>query len=241
MPQIELRGLSIRYSLRTSKRAKRVSLRCSSENGLEIVYPNGQCEPSAEALLRQNCDWVRASIEKLRQADDKRPRRDYSPREVFMYRGEPLSLKLTSSAQCKRAFAKMEGNTLWLTIPAAPQELDKMVKREAVIAFYRRQARHFLPKRASQLATRTGFKLTSVRIKNQKTRWGSCSVKGNINLNLRLMMAPDAAIDYVIIHELCHLRELNHSPAFWRLVESHCADYAHWRAWFKEHGSRLIL
>ena len=86
-----------------------------------------------------------------------------------------------------------------------------------------------------------GFKYEKVRIKNQKTRWGSCSAKRNINLNLRLMMAPDEAIDYVIIHELCHLLELNHNPAFWALVESCCPKYAHWKAWFKQHGPRLIL
>ena len=80
-----------------------------------------------------------------------------------------------------------------------------------------------------------------VRSQNQKSALGSCSAKRNINLNLRLMMAPDAAIDYVIIHELCHLRELNHNRAFWALVEFYCAEFRHWKAWFKEHGSRLIL
>ena len=86
-----------------------------------------------------------------------------------------------------------------------------------------------------------GFRYQNVRVKNQKTRWGSCSSKGNINLNLRLMMAPEPAIDYVIVHELCHLRVLNHSPAFWTLVESCFPDYRRWRAWFKEHGASLIL
>jgi len=95
--------------------------------------------------------------------------------------------------------------------------------------------------RAEELAHKHGFKFARVRIKNQKTRWGSCSAKRNINLNMRLMMAPDGAIDYVIIHELCHLRELNHSAAFWALVESYCPEFRHWRAWFRQHGPSLIL
>ena len=86
-----------------------------------------------------------------------------------------------------------------------------------------------------------GFKYEKVRIKNQKTRWGSCSSKRNLNFNMRLMMAPDEAIDYVIIHELCHLRELNHTPAFWRLVEACCPNFRHWRDWFKKYGASLIL
>ena len=102
-------------------------------------------------------------------------------------------------------------------------------------------AAEYMPARVAELAAIHGFDYAVVRIKNQKTRWGSCSAKGNINLNLRLMMAPDPVIDYVIIHELCHLRELNHSLAFWALVESCCPDYRRWRNWLKQLGPCLIF
>ena len=79
-------------------------------------------------------------------------------------------------------------------------------RRGAIEAFYRELAKNYLPERVRELAAAHGFQYARVRVKNQKTRWGSCSSKGNINLNLRLMMAPEQAIDYVIVHELCHLQ-----------------------------------
>ena len=79
------------------------------------------------------------------------------------------------------------------------------------------------------------------RLKEQKTIWGSCSSKGNINLNWRVIMAPDGGMDYIIIHELAHLTHLNHSKEFWERVAEFMPEYKQWRKWFKEHGQDLTL
>lgn len=79
-----------------------------------------------------------------------------------------------------------------------------------------------------------------ITIRSQKTRWGSCSAKGNLNFNCLLMLAPDEVIDYVIVHELCHRLEMNHSPAFWSLVESVLPDYKTRQKWLKDYGKELI-
>ena len=241
MPQIELRGQRVQYAVRVSKRAKRISLRCSQADGLELVYPHGMTDPPAEELLRQKCDWVLASIEKLQAAREQIPKRDYVDGELFQFRGSPLVLKSAINPQLRRATVEIEDGIMRLACPDGAHTARYELMRIAVADFYREQAREYLPRRACQLATVHRFAFASVRIKNQKTRWGSCSAKRNINLNLRLMMAPDEAIDYVIIHELCHLHVMDHSRAFWNLVESHCPDYRQWRAWFKQHGPSLIL
>ena len=113
--------------------------------------------------------------------------------------------------------------------------------RAVIENFYRDQAKAYLPQRVKELAESHGFVYRNVRIKNQKTRWGSCSAKHNLNFNMRLMMAPPDAIDSVIIHELCHLKVLNHSKAFWNLVERHCPDYKEWQKWFKENEHFLVF
>lgn len=80
-----------------------------------------------------------------------------------------------------------------------------------------------------------------ITIRNQKTRWGSCSSKGNLNFNCLLMLAPDEVVDYVVIHELCHLIEMNHSKAFWKQVEQVMPDYKKHRKWLRDHGSEVIV
>ncbi len=85
-----------------------------------------------------------------------------------------------------------------------------------------------------------GVSYGRITIRSQRTRWGSCSSKGNLNFNCLLLLCPEAVQDYVVVHELCHRKELNHSPKFWAEVERICPDYKTHRKWLKENGSSLI-
>ncbi len=241
MPQIELGGKTITYAVRISKRAKRIIVSYSQSKGLEVVYPVGTTSPAPEDLLKQKSRWVISTVERFRNARDKLPKRQYEDGELFSIRGKMHTLKLRSALPNIRVNVKPDSAYLLLTVPEGAPGPELEYRCEAVQKYYRELAADYLPARVAELAAIHRFDYASVRIKNQKTRWGSCSAKGNINLNLRLMMAPDQAIDYVIIHELCHLRELNHSLAFWTLVESCCPDYRRWRGWLKQHGPRLIF
>ncbi len=241
MPVIELEGKSIAYRVRTSQRAKRISVRYSLGGGLEVVYPPGLRQPSPVELLSERRDWVLSAIDRFSDDQAKLPPRQYREGESFLFRGASYQLRLERDQARKRTAIRLSDHAIKLLLPApAPKDEGELI-RKAVEDFYRGEAKRYLPPRVGELAKAHGFRYEKVRIKNQKTRWGSCSAKGNINLNLRLMMAPKAAIDYVIIHELCHLRVLNHSAAFWALVESCCPDFRHWKDWFKEQGPRLIL
>ena len=241
MPLIELQGQAIAYSVRQSRRAKRVSLRLSAERGLELVYPAGKRHPPPEAVLREQANWIIRAMRRAEAAAANAFRRHYEPGEEFLVRGQAYRLMLREESAPGRAAAALNGDRLELWLGACPKDSDRELRRAAVISFYRGLAQDYLPGRLDALASELGLPYRQLRIKNQKTRWGSCSAKRNINLNLRLMMTPDAAIDYVIIHELCHLRHLNHSPAFWRLVGSRCPDYQLWRAWLRRNQARLIL
>lgn len=104
---------------------------------------------------------------------------------------------------------------------------------------WRASAKAVLPARLFELADRYGLAVTGVSIRSQKTRWGSCGRNGHISLNWRLMLMPDWVRDYVLVHELMHLRRLDHSPKFWRLVEAACPDYRVARQWLRSHGPAL--
>ncbi len=96
------------------------------------------------------------------------------------------------------------------------------------------------PQRAARLAPLVGVTYGGITIRDQKTRWGSCSGKGNLNFNCLLMLAPEAVRDYVVVHELCHRLEMNHSSRFWAQVERVCPDYQVHRKWLKDHGDELM-
>ncbi len=102
-------------------------------------------------------------------------------------------------------------------------------------------AREYFPKRVAYFHSFTGGAYKRITIRDQKTRWGSCSAKGTLSFNWRLMLAPPAILDYVVVHELCHLTHMDHSAAFWQAVETVYPDYRNARKWLKDHGQELVL
>jgi len=106
---------------------------------------------------------------------------------------------------------------------------------------YRKAAKQYIYERVEYYLPITGGSYSSIRIGDQKTRWGSCSSSGTLSFSWRLMLAPPRVLDYVVIHELCHLTHMDHSPAFWAKVGSIDPDYKEHRKWLKENGDSLIL
>ena len=102
------------------------------------------------------------------------------------------------------------------------------------------RALKIIPQRVTRFAPLVGVSYNGITIRNQRTRWGSCSSLGNLNFNCLLVLVPPAVLDYVVIHELCHRREMNHSAKFWAEVEKFDPDYREHRKWLKENGGSLI-
>ncbi len=116
-------------------------------------------------------------------------------------------------------------------LPAfSPQEIKSMTAK----------AKKIIPERTEYFAKIMGTEYNRITIRHQSSRWGSCSSKNNLNFNCLLVLCPDEVRDYVIIHELCHLKEMNHSPKFWAQVARYCADYEVQKAWLRQNGSGLI-
>lgn len=121
------------------------------------------------------------------------------------------------------------------------EENRRQAIKEVLIKWYRHRFVELVKERIDKYSLKLKVIPCKVVIKNQKTRWGSCSNKGNINLNWRLIMAPLHIIDYVVVHEMCHLKVMNHSKDFWNLVESILPNYRECREWFKVNGYRLEI
>lgn len=155
--------------------------------------------------------------------------------DELYYLGEKRTLRVIRQERSRaRVKCVMDLLLLW-----APYEADYEYRRSALEKWYRREAAAVLGEKAGEFAERLHVSFRNIRIKDQKSRWGSCSSKENLNFNWRILMAPEPVCDYVIIHELCHLVHMNHSADFWQLVESLCPQYRQYRKWLRENGRKL--
>ncbi|MCM1135266.1 MAG: M48 family metallopeptidase [Clostridium sp.] len=155
--------------------------------------------------------------------------------DELYYLGEKRTLRVIreerSRAKVKCVMASL---LMWV-----PYEADYEYRRRQLENWYRREAAAVFEEKAEEFAKRLQVSFHTIRIKDQKSRWGSCSSKGNLNFNWRLIMAPEPVCDYVIIHELCHLVHMNHSAEFWALVGSICPEHKQYRKWLREKGGKL--
>ena len=134
----------------------------------------------------------------------------------------------------------IERHQAWIAkhIDRIPQPASPFTEEE--IRALADQALQVIPDRVRHYAALIGVRYGRITIRNQKSKWGSCSAKGNLNFNCLLMLCPPEVLDYVVVHELCHRKEMNHSPKFWAEVEKYVPDYMKQRKWLKDEGSRLI-
>ena len=134
----------------------------------------------------------------------------------------------------------VESHRGWIEnhLPKEPVSSPKLTAEE--IRDLAQRAVEDIPQRVSHFAPLVGVSYGRITIRNQRSRWGSCSGKGNLNFNCLLMLCPEDVIDYVVVHELCHRKEMNHSPAFWAEVERVLPDYKARKQWLKDHGNALI-
>jgi predicted metal-dependent hydrolase len=151
------------------------------------------------------------------------------------FQGRELELRMDEDPEARFSLVREhEGGLLIIRSPK-----DSAKPRELLNAWYREQARRFFEERAAHFARLMGVVYKAIRIKDQRTLWGSCSLEGNLNFNWRVVLAAPATLDYLVVHELAHLREMNHSRRFWALVAEHCPDWKEHRRWLREHSRDL--
>jgi predicted metal-dependent hydrolase len=195
--------------------------------GLEVVVPRGFSQRKIPGLLEEKSEWIaRASkrVEDHRMRLQSEPPR--SPERVCLSAvGEEWAVEYRAprGTAAAHTVSAREGSGYRLLVAGDPQDFEACKK--AICRWLTRRAREELVPRLARLAAMYGFKYERASIRQQRTRWGSCSRKGTISLNARLLLLPAVVVDYVLLHELCHTVQMNHSPRFWALVERHDPDY----------------
>jgi predicted metal-dependent hydrolase len=215
----------IAYSIRRSPRARRVRVTVDAQRGVEVVLPRRAPERAAAAAVREFAPWIERRVLELERA-----RATVAARgDAVPYLGELLTVRPAPG----RARAVRRG--MELLVPAGDERLP------ALESWYRRAALREIAPRLQDACAQAGSSYSKLTIRGQRTRWASCSPEGAMSFNWRLLLAPEAVLDYVVWHEVCHLDVLDHSPRFWSLLASRCPDYRTWRAWLRRNGATLVL
>lgn len=219
----------VEYTLICARQRQNVLLQALPDDKIRVYAPSSAHLRDIDRLVRERLSWIDEMHSQLRLAEEARQLGD-----TVLLEGKRVPLVVHASARPRVA---LENGALHLYTAEETAEARAL------------QVKHFLNHLAltriraalDAWAPTVGLPYGRVAIREQRTRWGSCSSKHNLNFNWKLIMAPPEALNYVVIHELCHLRDFNHSPRFWQAVRERMPDYEVWRKWLKDHGKDLVF
>jgi predicted metal-dependent hydrolase len=213
------------YRIRRSARARRVRVTVDGSGAVEVVLPQRAAERRAADAVRELQPW----IERRRRAAARAAREVARAPGTVPYLGEALRLV----PEPGRRSARRGGDRLH--VPAGDAQAAALER------WYRKRARTEVAARLDAAVARAGTRYTALTIRGQRTRWASCSSRGAMSFNWRLLLAPPPVLDYVVEHEVCHLEVPDHSARFWALLEARMPDWREPAGWLRRYGATLTL
>ena len=229
-----LNGQTISYIVKRSARAQHVRLEVREESGLTVVIPKSYKPDRLPSLLKEKGRWILDKLAKYGQVQGVSAQRVLKSGDIVTYFGRDLEVVIRHNHGDTDS-VKLEQNRLMVSLRLSANSRLNLVLEQ----WYRVQAAKLMNKTADMLSAKLGITYNRLTIRGQKSRWGSCSSKGNLSFNWKLIMAPEPVINYVIIHELAHLKEMNHTKRFWELVTEHCPRWREHKKWLKNHEAEL--
>jgi predicted metal-dependent hydrolase len=225
MQTLQVGARSVPLLMVSHPRARRYLLRLCSDGTVRVTIPRRGTIAAARDFVSRNLDWLEQQFQKL-AAQPPMPTAWKLGTEI-LFRGEWVRIAWEACGVIRFGSEQIEVPDVTADLrPATRQHLYRLAARE-------------LPPRVLELASQHGISVSRVSVRNQKSRWGSCSHRGTISLNWRLIQAPPFVRDYIILHELAHRRQMNHSAKFWQEVARLCPDYAVAERWLKANAKLL--
>lgn len=230
---------TIIYDVVYEKR-KKTLLTIDPSGFVRIKAPKGTDETLVLAALEQKGPWILEHLDRLdahyRQQEPETTAR-FTEGESFFYLGERYPIALVESHDIQKGTVAFDGKVLTVTLPS----VDEGAVRDALLKFYGRECRKVIMKRVAFYQPLFKVKPSVVEVRDTPTKWGMCSAERVLTFNWRLVMAPLAALDYVVVHEMCHLVHMNHDRSFWRLVGKILPDHEKRTQWLENHGAQMTL
>lgn len=217
-------GRTLPVTVKTSAVSRRISLRVDAmTDAVVVVVPTGLPAREAMRFVHEKTDWIRARLGALP------PRVPFAAGAVVPVLGEMHAI--TPAPGARRGVWTEDGR---LYVSGLPEHLPRRVGD-----YLKRRAKDEIAPRAFAYAQRLDRRISSLSVRDTRSRWGSCTSDGALSFSWRLVLAPEAVLDYVVAHEVAHMVELNHSARFWNLVTDLMPDNARPRHWLKQHGTSL--
>jgi len=228
--------MAIPYILKRSKKRRRtISLQITRQSDVIVSAPYFTPVAEIKSFIEQKYEWIQKNIQRQKEQQVNNGEKLYISGEYFYYLGTPYPLEVFFQ-QTMPAGLVFWNNRFYLNCEDGPDQ-----RKSYFIEWYKTKAREYLVGQIGRLGSQLQLLPHSIRITAARTRWGSCSGENNLAFSFRLIMAPQAVIDYVIVHELMHIKEKNHSARFWKLVDTAMPAYKLHRSWLKENGHKFIL
>lgn len=217
------------YQVRFSNRVQRWRLSVTAEK-VEIVLPEGS-NFHPEKLLREYAAWILEKQEKLRKKKAKVDKKALPDGQIFLG-GKPVHLEIRPVNVLERQRVTYYPDRI--SVVSGKHSPAVLLKKSLTS-----KAEEAISRQVQVRAAQMGVHPISISIRSQRTRWGSCSTRGTLSFNWRLIMAPPEVLDYVVVHELAHIKQKNHSKAFWAVVAQYCPHYIKYRSWLKQNQAAM--
>ena len=203
---------------------------------IKVRVPKSLSDSRVRDLIEKKSPWIKRKLKEAELAAPPKPKELVSG-ETFSYLGRNYRLKVLPG---NSSSLKLRGGCLEASISGFSKTQEEEV-RSLLVDWYHRHAQERLEEKTHRYAKVLQVEPNCVSVKDYKSRWGSCSTTGDISYNWRIVMAPHRIVDYVVVHELCHLLEHNHSAVYWRHVERIIPDFQECREWLKQNSKRLRI
>ncbi|MGB3367292.1 MAG: SprT family zinc-dependent metalloprotease [Acidaminobacteraceae bacterium] len=226
----------INYFIEYRKR-KSVEIRIEPSGMVRVRAPKGSDESKVLELLESKSKWIIEHMDKYFEAKEKKPESDYESGDMYRVLWKTYELKLVINSEIFKSVAKIDKDHI--VVESNTDEREVIAK--AIDTLYRQEARKIIKARVKIYQSHFKSKPKEITFKNEKSRWGSCTSDRVINFNYRIIMAPLNIVDYLVVHEMCHLAHMNHSKSFWTMVGGILPDYKESREWLKYNGFTLKL
>lgn len=230
---------TIEYDITFCQR-KSLAIRLDENGNVFVRAPKGLDRRRIDKILSEKANWILTNQNTLQKLNNEREEKQYISGTIIFYKGHQYTLhihKVLIKKEEKIIIHEDNENGLKMYLKSLEQEYVK----KSLEVWYKEEARKVLIDKSKFFGRFFGKTYGNIRIKTMKTRWGSCSAKGNLNFNWKIIMAPEEVIDYLVVHELSHLIEMNHSVNFYKQLERVLPDYKISRKWLKENGKYLEL
>ena len=216
-----------------SRRRRKTSSIIISNGIVKVVVPDQISDFTIKELINKRMSWIK---KKLQDESNIQPAivKEYVDDENFTYLGNNYKLK---SFVRNVSFVKVSSDYINVSLPKKSKENIKGLLER----WYKEKAIEILTEKTNRYAKIIGVSPTAISVGDYKSKWGSCSIEGKISYNWKIIIAPRKIIEYVVIHELCHMLEHNHSKEYWRHVNTYCKDFKESRKWLRMNGKYLVI